>query len=119
MKYFIFIITIIVLGYATHLFLPWWTIVVIAGFVGVFTEYSGIRAFVLGFLSVALLWGLYAAFVNYQNEGIIANRLGALFGNMSPASLILITSLIGGLLGGLGVLTGNQGRKLITERKKT
>ncbi len=118
MKFILYTLAIIILGYLGHTFLPWWSIVIVAALVGLFTDYSGIRAFSLGFLGVALLWGVYATFVNFQNEGIIASRLGELFGGMSPTIMLLITTLLGGFLGGLGTLTGNQGRKLFSGAKK-
>lgn len=114
MKYLLYVLAIIIIGYLGHLFLPWWSIVLVAGLVGLFTKFSGIRAFAIGFLGVALLWGVYAGLLNAQNEGIIASRLAALLGDMSPAGLIGITTLLGGLLGGMATLTGNLGRKLVS-----
>ncbi len=112
MKFIGYIFAVILLGYIGHCFLPWWSIVIICGLVGLFTKYSGIRAFMIGFLGVTILWGVYTIIMNIQNEGILASRIGGLFGDMSTFSLILISTLLGGLLGGFGALTGNQGRKL-------
>ncbi|MFT5167636.1 MAG: hypothetical protein ACI8P3_002874 [Saprospiraceae bacterium] len=114
MKFILYIIAIILLGYICHIFLPWWSIVVVAFIVGIFTKDSGIRAFAIGFLGVALLWGIYAAFINSQNDSILANRMGELLGGMGAGSLVLVTALIGGLVGGLGALTGNLGRKIFS-----
>ena len=114
MKFILYIIAIILLGYVCHIFLPWWSIVVVAFIIGTLTKESGIRAFTIGFLSVALLWGIYATIINSQNDSILANRMGELLGDTSPMSLILITALVGGLVGGLGTLTGNLGRKMFS-----
>ena len=114
MKFILYIIAIIILGYVCQVFLPWWSIVVVAIIIGTLTEKSGIRAFTIGFLGVALLWGIYATIINSQNDSILANRMGELLGDTSPISLILITALIGGLVGGMGALTGNLGRKMFS-----
>jgi len=114
MKFTAYILAIIVVGYLGHLFLPWWSIILVAGIIGAFTKYSGIRAFAVGFLGVALLWGIYAILINNQNDGIMASRLGELLGNMKPLALIAVTALLGGFLGGMGALTGNLGRKLVS-----
>jgi len=114
MKYVLPILAIILLGYVGHLFLPWWSIVIVAGVIGLFTKFSGIRAFAIGFFAVTLLWGVYVSMVNTQNDSIIAERLGALFGDLGAVELILITTLLGGLLGGCATLTGNLGRKLVS-----
>ncbi len=115
MKFIVSILIIIILGYIGHLFLPFWSIAVVGGLVGAYhAKLSGIRSFFLGFLGAVLLWGIYTILVNNQNDGIIAERIARLFGDMGTIGLILITTLIGGLLGGMGALTGNLGRKLFT-----
>lgn len=114
MKSIPYTIAIIILGFICQSYLPWWSIVLVAFVIGAFTKDSGIRAFAIGFVGVALLWGIYAAFINNQNDSILANRMGELFGGMSAISLVLITAIIGGLVGGLGALTGNLGRKMFS-----
>lgn len=112
MKFLFQILALIILGYLAQLFLSWWSGIVVAAIVGLSMEKSGLRAFLTGFLGIALLWAVFAFLANSQNEGILALRLEKLFNGMSPMSLILITALLGGLLGGMGSLSGNLGRKL-------
>ncbi len=112
MKIFIYSLIIAILGYLLRDLTPWWSIAIIAGIAGALARLSGIRAFFMGFLGAALLWGVYTFFVNMQNEGTLASKIGELFGNMSPIGLILITALLGGFIGGMGALTGQLGRSL-------
>lgn len=116
MKFIAYTIALIILGYLVHLFLPWWVIVLLAALIGAFSQFSGIRAFALGFLGIALLWGITAFLINNSNEGILAARFGDLFGGTSANSLILFTTLLGGFLGGLGAMTGALGAKIFKEK---
>lgn len=96
----------IIVGAVLHQFLPWWSIWCAGLVVGVFLPTKGaLRALAVGLLGGAILWGTYAAWLNLQNDGIMAERIGTLFGGLSPVSLLLVTALFGGLFGGLGTLT--------------
>lgn len=112
MKFSLQLIALFVFGYLISQVLPPWMVIFVAGIVGLFMKKSGLRAFLTGFLAIALLWGIFAFMANSLNDGILAGRLAKLFGGLSPFSLILIVALLGGLLGGMGCLTGNLGRKL-------
>ncbi len=114
MKYFSGIAGIIVLGFVLQSFLPWWSIAVAAGIVGVFLKLNNVQSYLVGFLGVFLLWGVYAAFINSANQGILADKIGALFGGFGAFQMVLITALFGGIIGGFGTLTGRLGRKLFS-----
>ena len=111
MKIFIYSLIIALLGFLLRNIVPWWSIVIIAAIVGAFTNFSSISAFFMGFVGAALLWGVYVLLVNTQNESVMALKMGQLLGDTSPLVLILITTLLGGLLGGMGALTGHLGSK--------
>lgn len=95
----------VVVGTVLHQFLPWWSIWCAGIIVGVFLPADGaMRALAVGLLGGAILWGGYATWLNFQNDGIMAERIGTLFGELSPVSLLFVTALFGGLFGGLGTL---------------
>lgn len=112
MKYILSILGVIALGFILQSFLPWWTIAVAAAIIGAIFKLNNLQSFLVGFLGIALLWGAYAAFLNNGNEGILAAKMGALFGGLSAVSLILVTALLGGIIGGFGALTGRLGRSI-------
>lgn len=118
MKLFIYSLVIAILGYLLRDLTPWWTIAVIAGVAGAVSRFTGIRAFLMGFIGAALLWGAFTFFVNMQNEGALATKIGELFGGMSPIGLILITTLLGGFIGGMGALTGQLGRAVFLPTRR-
>lgn len=113
MKSLLFIISILIIGFIGQQFLPWWSIALIAGILSfIFSLRVGI-SFWVGFLAVALLWGGYAGYLSVLNEGILATRMGKVFGGMNGTLLIIVTGVLGGIFGGLGALTGSLGRQLL------
>ncbi len=105
-------VLILVGGFIAHQFLPFWSIAVVAGFAGLLFKYENSGAsFVAGLLAATLLWTGYALFLNSGNASMLSTSLGKLF-SMSGASLIYVSGAIGGLLGGLGAMTGTLARKV-------
>lgn len=113
MKSILFLLSIIIVGFIGQQLLPWWSIALIAALLSFAFNIRVGMSFLAGFLAVALLWGGYAGYLNTMNEGILAARMGALFGGINGIILVLITGLLGGILGGLGALTGSLGRQLL------
>jgi len=102
------IIAIILLGLLVHQFTPWWSIVIVAAVVGgIFNEHAG-KSFLFGFIGVFLLWGIAAFQMDAGNESILSSRMAEIFGT----NMLLATSLLGGLLGGMGALTGTLGQRI-------
>lgn len=108
-----FILTLL-LTLVAQFFLPWWSLVVIAGIVGVFFSYKyGAVSFFAGFLAVGLLWLGSTLWLSGGAENqVLANRVGELFGGMSRIYLVYTTAMLGAILGGLAAMTGTFGRKL-------
>ncbi|MGB0839901.1 MAG: hypothetical protein ACPGXL_07160 [Chitinophagales bacterium] len=100
---------ITVISGIAQLILPWWWIIaIVAGMVALFSDMKGVAAFVSGFLAIILLWGVYAISVNINNSGILSARIAELFQLSSGGMVILLTLLIGGLIGGLGAWSGSN-----------
>ncbi len=113
MKLLIAIIIIIITVGLGQMISPWWILLPIVALVTGGMDLKPWKGFIAGFIGVALLWGVYAIVLNTSNDGILAERIGKLFGGISPMLLILITALLGGIVGGLSGLTGSYGRKLL------
>jgi ABC-type polysaccharide/polyol phosphate export permease len=96
-----------------HQFLPWYAIVVAGLLFGAFAPVASAgKAFAYGLLAGAIVWGAYSGFLNYNNDSILATRIGNMLGGLTPWSMVVITALLGGIYGGLGNLTGFWGRQL-------
>jgi len=117
MKFLFSLISIIVLGGIVQMFLPWWSLVVVAFLVAFAFRLNAWQGFFAGFLGIFLLWAGYAFLLNQANEGILASRMSDLFSLSGGAtSILIISALIGGLVGGLGAATGGLGRQLIKSK---
>ena len=112
-KFILETVFIVVLGFAAQYFFPWWSIAIVAALAGMIFKFkNSFWAYLAGFTAVALLWGGYAVYLDAGNLQILSTKMGNLFGNISSTDMIYVTSLIGGLVGGLSAMTGNLGRNL-------
>jgi len=107
MKNLLYLFALIITGLLLQLSGIWWLPALAALVIGfLMKDQSAMTAFALGFLGLFLLWAIWSAYSNSLNDGILASKIGVLFNGLSGVSLILITALGGGLLGGMASLTG-------------
>ncbi len=99
-------ILIAVLGFVLQFFLPWWIIAVVAFVIAAWRGRSTKQAFFSGFGAIMLVWVAKSLFTHIQTEGVLTDRVAVLFNLPSPFLLILVTALIGGLVGGVAALSG-------------
>ncbi len=98
---------IMAIGSLSFVGLPFW-MTAIGGVVAalLFPIGSG-KAFSVGFAAGFLLWYGVAAFFNFANNSILADKMGAVFGGLKGWHLLTGTGALGGLMAGLGALTGS------------
>lgn len=108
MKFSITTVLILLLSFCACLYLPWWSIAIVAFLISALIPQRPALAFLAGFLALFLLWGGLSFFISTNNHHILANRVSLLiFKTQSAFILILITALIGALVGGLASLSGS------------
>ncbi len=111
MRLILSIAGIIIFGFIVQQFLPWWSLAVVAALVIAVAKLRPLSSFWAGLVSGMLLWGIYAAVINAGNDGILAEKIAALFGG--PAIMVIfMTALWGGLTAALGALSGSLLRNL-------
>lgn len=104
------LITIIVISASCLLvqqYLPWWTALIVIALFSALMKIKPSKASLFGSFILGTMWLFYAMYLNFTNNGIIANRIGELFKGLSPAQLISFTGFLGVLMGGLSGLTGS------------
>ena len=89
-------------------FLPWWSIA-IAGFFGGLFLHSG-KNFLAGFIAIVVLWLTYLIWLDVNSLATLSDRVAAIF-KLNKELLITITTLLGGVGGGLSALTGSYLRQ--------
>lgn len=124
MKFLLRIILTALFGFLAVLFLPFWSVAVVAFLVAFFMSERPKRfgfsrkkperswAFAAGFLGICLLWGGWAYFQDQANASRLSIKIAYLFFQdlvEAPGSayvMIGLTALTGGLLGGFGAWSG-------------
>ena len=103
---------ILVVSFLLQLFLPWWIIAPVAFGCAAWRGRSNWRAFGAGFAGIAVGWLLLSAFIHVRTEGILTEKVAVLFSLPHSVWLLLITALVGGLVGGVAAWAGYSCRQL-------
>ncbi|MBL0358464.1 MAG: hypothetical protein IPP72_17095 [Chitinophagaceae bacterium] len=112
MKFLISIVLIALLSAAACLYLPWWSIAIVAFIVAAAIPQKPLLSFAAGFIALFLLWGALSWYISSNNNHILAHKVSLLILKMdSPELLMLATALIGALVAGFAALSGSFVRK--------
>ncbi|MES2734217.1 MAG: hypothetical protein V4714_20890 [Bacteroidota bacterium] len=104
---------ILVLSIVAQLFLPWWMIALIPFGLAFWQASASGKAFISGFVGIALGWLGMSLLIHLRTGGILTARVAGIFSLPNSMLLILATVLIGGLVGGLAALSGYYCRKVV------
>ncbi|WP_205511134.1 hypothetical protein [Longitalea arenae] len=117
MKFGISIALMIVVSFAAGLYLPFWSVALVTFGVAVLMDLKPVMAWLAGFVSILLFWGLLIWWIDAQNDSILSTRMAQLFPlGGSSALLILIAALVGAIIGSLAALSGSFLRRYLNER---
>ena len=117
MKFLATTILIVLLSFIAGLYLPWWSIAIIAFLVSLLVPQSIGKSFLAGFLGIFLLWGLLAMWIDIKNESVLSNKIAQLFPiGGSSIVLILITAFVGALVAGFAAMSGSSLRPVRRKR---
>ena len=119
MKFIIRTILIAVSAHFCLLYFPWWTIAMCSLMAGLIINGKNLNVFLSGFLGIGLLWLIMAYNIHYGTEGILSDKVAQIFMLNDGLYLVLITGLIGGLVGGFSALSGLRLRVLSSKNKKS
>jgi hypothetical protein len=97
---------ILILTFASGYFLPWWVVAIAAFLPALFIGKTPARAFGAGFGAVFVTWTVLALFKTIPNDNILATRVVSLFHLPNWVLLLLVTALVGGIVGGMSALSG-------------
>jgi hypothetical protein len=102
MKFLIQIIATIIVCFLLQTFLPWWTLAIGALAVSFIAGNKSGASFAAGFVGVGILWFGMAYYIDQTTHSILTEKVNKLL----PLNSLLLTTLIGGLVGGFAALTG-------------
>lgn len=75
-------------------------------------------SFMSGFTAISLLWMLKAAIIDVQTNSILSIKIAPIFHLSHPTSLVLLTGLVGGMVGGLSAWSGHHLQKFYTFKEE-
>jgi len=115
MKFILTLLSIAGLSALAQLYFPWWAISIVCFLIGGIAGMKGFGSFLSGFLAIALLWGGYAFYLDMETTGILSARMAEIpsVEGLNGQMLILVTAVVGGLVGGMATLTGSMGRWML------
>ncbi|MEM0996443.1 MAG: hypothetical protein AAGN35_05165 [Bacteroidota bacterium] len=114
MKFLLHVAVVIALGLVLALFLPWWGVALAGGIAALaLTGHLG-RGFLAGLLGIFLLWTVVAFLqVNATDSQLHEGFAELLPLPLSGTGLIFFSGLVGGLVAGLGGLSGSSLRRIV------
>ena len=118
MKILVQILLVVLFTFIGQYFLPWWGIFLSTGVVGLLISNKGYQTFIAGFIAISGLWFAQIYAIDLANESILSAKIAAIFTLNSSLQLMLVTSLIGGICGGFGALSGKYLMAVFTKKKE-
>jgi hypothetical protein len=97
------------LSFIAGIYLPWWSIAIISFLVAILISQPIGRGFLSGFSGIFILWGFLSFWIDLKNKGILSNKIAQVIPlGGSSILLILITALLGALVGGFAAMAGSS-----------
>jgi hypothetical protein len=113
MRFILAILLTAVFSFLAGLYLPWWSIAIVAFAIGLLIPQRISMAFLSGLLGIFLLWTVLTSWIDIKNNSILSHKISELFKlGGSSILLILVTAFIGGLVGGFAAMAGSSLRPL-------
>ena len=107
---------ILILSFAAAYFLPWWTVAIIAFLAAFFVGKTTRGSFWSGFGGVFFVWAILVLFKSIPNNNMLAARVSKLFHLPHWILILLVTAIVGGLVGGLSALSGIMVKKAVSSK---
>lgn len=96
------------LSFIAGLYTPWWSIAIISFLVALLIHQRMDLAFLSGFAGIFLFWGALAFWIDIKNNHILSHKIAQIFPlGGSAGLLILVTALVGALVGGFAAMSGS------------
>lgn len=109
MKFLLTTLLIFLLSFIAGLYFPWWSVAIVAFLAAFLIQPKIGPGFLAGFSGVFLLWAALSFWIDINNESILSHKIAQLFPlGGSTLLLILVTALIGGLVGGFAAMAGSS-----------
>lgn len=117
MRFVLSLLLTAVLSFVAGLFLPWWSVAIVAFLVAALIPQRLGPAFLSALLGVVIIWAVHFTWIDVKNGSRLSQEIAELFQlGGSSALLIIVSALIGGLVAGFAAMAGSS---LHPVKKKT
>lgn len=111
MRFVLSVILVLALSGLAELWLPWWSVAVVAFGVAWLAGSRPAKAFAMGFCGVGALWLAIALLYDLSNEHILSGRMAKVFSLPNYGLFIVVTVFVGALVGGMGAWSASLLRR--------
>lgn len=109
MRFFLNTLLIFLFSFIAGLYLPWWSVAIVAFLVSLVIPQRIGYGFLSGFLGVFLLWLILAIWIDTKNDSVLSEKIASLFPlGGSSIFLILLSAFVGALVGGFAAMAGSS-----------
>ena len=109
---------IAVLSFVVQLFLPWWSMIIVAFGAAFFAGRKAGSSFLGGMLGCGIVWLLMSIFISVTKGDLMNGKIAELLQLPSPFLLFLVSFLIAGIIGGVAALSGFFLRAIVFPRSE-
>ncbi|TAH29825.1 MAG: hypothetical protein EAZ06_05280 [Cytophagales bacterium] len=113
----LFIVIALLVFITQSLFIDFWLSAASAFIASLLLGKSNLHSFLSGFFGVAVIWLGYILLIDTQNESLLSDKVAQLFKLSSGMFLVVITTCIGGITGGLSAWTAYALKALFIVKK--
>ena len=94
MKFLVSVLLIAIVSFVACIYLPWWSIAIVAFLVIILIPQKALHAFMAGFVAIFISWSVIAFNISYKNDHIIVHKISMIILKInSPLALVVITGL--------------------------
>ena len=115
-----FIFRILLIGITSYYIvepLPWWSIILIPFILGLIFEDNFLSHFLSSFIGTGVAWLFLMLSFDLETQSVLSGKIIDVLEISSVNFLIISTSVIGGIVSGLGSLTGVSLRNIFIKKK--
>lgn len=94
-----------------QLWLPWWSMILVAAGMSFLMGKTFLQTFLAGFFACGLVWLVYAVIITAANGSIMTDRIAILFSLPASWMLYVVSFLVAAIGGGLGAWLGYSLKK--------
>tara|TARA_B100001057_G_scaffold117986_1_gene116558 strand:- start:15824 stop:16201 length:378 start_codon:yes stop_codon:yes gene_type:complete len=115
-----FILRILIVGISSYYIpsiLPWWTIIIIPFILGCLFDDNYLSHFLSGFIGTGVAWIFIILSIDFNTQSILSEKIIKILEVDSVNYIIILISVVGGIVSGLGMITGYTLRRIFINEK--